>query len=193
MTDTIARGAGLAERAHHAGGDGLAPEQHRRMSAKRKQSAVFRLLRGEDLALVSQGAGSDSGGADHSRSACLAAGEASLKNSTADGRDVGSRPVQGQGRDLTMADELGATKVEQPGGRPPFAPVEVEAMQPPGLALRAPDLPASCGSTRVSGHVTGRTVSSSPLRRTEACGVGRVRAGRCPTWRSSRQSAAAGR
>jgi len=40
MTDRTVRSAGPAERAHHAGGDGPAPERHRRMSAKRKQSAV---------------------------------------------------------------------------------------------------------------------------------------------------------
>ena len=40
MTDTTTRGAGPAERADHAGGDGPAPERRRRMSARRKQSAV---------------------------------------------------------------------------------------------------------------------------------------------------------
>ena len=54
MTDTTVRGAGPAERAHHAGGDGPAPERRRRMSAKRKQSAVLRLLQGEDLELLSR-------------------------------------------------------------------------------------------------------------------------------------------
>ena len=54
MTDTTVRGAGPAARAHHAGGDGPAPERRRRMSAKRKQGAVLRLLRGEDLELVSR-------------------------------------------------------------------------------------------------------------------------------------------
>ena len=45
MTDTTTRGAGPAERAQHAGGDGPAPARRRRMSARRKQSAVLRLLR----------------------------------------------------------------------------------------------------------------------------------------------------
>jgi hypothetical protein len=54
MTDTTTRGAGLAERAQHAGGDGPAPSRRRRISTKRKQSAVLRLLRGEDLELVSR-------------------------------------------------------------------------------------------------------------------------------------------
>jgi hypothetical protein len=47
MTDTTVRGAGPAARAHHAGGDGPAPDRRRRMSARRKQSAVLRLLRHE--------------------------------------------------------------------------------------------------------------------------------------------------
>ena len=54
MTDTTARGAGPAERARHAGGDGPAPERRQRMSTRRKQSAVLRLLRGEALELVSR-------------------------------------------------------------------------------------------------------------------------------------------
>ena len=60
MTDTRARSAGPAERAHHTGDDGPAPaggdwRGRRRMSAKRKQGAVLRLLRGEDRELVSRG------------------------------------------------------------------------------------------------------------------------------------------
>ena len=53
-TDTTARGAGPAQHARHAGEDGPAPDRRQRMSAKRKQSAVLRLLRGEDLELVSR-------------------------------------------------------------------------------------------------------------------------------------------
>ena len=64
MTDTMARGAGPAERAHHAGGDGPAPERRRRMSAKRKQSAVLRLAAGRGSGAGVAGAGGDGGGAD---------------------------------------------------------------------------------------------------------------------------------
>ena len=52
MTYTTARGAGPAAPAQSAGGDGPAPAQRGRMSARRKQSAVLRLVRGEDLELV---------------------------------------------------------------------------------------------------------------------------------------------
>jgi hypothetical protein len=56
MTDRKARSAGPEERAHHAGDGGPASDWRgrRRMSARRKQSAVLRLLRGEDLELLSR-------------------------------------------------------------------------------------------------------------------------------------------
>ena len=79
MTDTTTRGAGPAERADHAGGDGPAPERRRRMSARRKQSAVLRLLRGEDLELVSRELAVTAAELSAWRDAFLAAGEASLK------------------------------------------------------------------------------------------------------------------
>ncbi len=54
MDETIGVGVGPAERARHAGVDGPTPEPRRRMSARRKQETVLRLLRGEDLELVSR-------------------------------------------------------------------------------------------------------------------------------------------
>ena len=54
MDEGVGVGVGPAERAPHAGGDGPTPEPRRRMSARRKQEAVLRLLRGEDLELVSR-------------------------------------------------------------------------------------------------------------------------------------------
>jgi hypothetical protein len=53
MDEAAGVGVGPAERAHHAGGDGPTPQPRRRMSARRKQEAVLRLLPGEDLELVS--------------------------------------------------------------------------------------------------------------------------------------------
>jgi transposase-like protein len=75
-------------RAQHAGGDGSAPARRRRMSAKRKQSAVLRLLRGEDLELVSRELGVTAAELSAWRDAFLAGGEESLKTRPADGRDV---------------------------------------------------------------------------------------------------------
>src|SRR3954471_2811983 len=57
MDEETVVGAGPAERAPHAGGDGPAPTRRRRISAGRKREAVVRLLRGEDLELVSRGLG----------------------------------------------------------------------------------------------------------------------------------------
>ena len=54
MDETVGVGVGPAERGHHAGGDGPTPEPRRRMSARRKQETVLRLLRGEDLELISR-------------------------------------------------------------------------------------------------------------------------------------------
>src|ERR1700759_4022411 len=73
MDEDVGVGAGPAERATHAGGGGPrpprpgrgarpppaggggpAPPRRRRMSAGRKREAVLRLLRGEDLELVSR-------------------------------------------------------------------------------------------------------------------------------------------
>ena len=54
MDEDVGVGVGPSERAQHAGGGGPTPRHRRRMSARRKQDAVLRLLRGEDLELVSR-------------------------------------------------------------------------------------------------------------------------------------------
>ena len=119
MTDRTSRGAGPAERAHHAGGDGPAPGRRRRMSARRKQSAVLRLLRGEVLELVSRELGVTAAELSAWRDAFLAAGEASLKTRPADGRDVEIGRLKAKVGDLTMANELLEVKIEHlESGRP---------------------------------------------------------------------------
>ena len=119
MADTTARGAGPAERARHAGEDGPAPERRRRMSAKRKQSAVLRLLRGEDLELLSRELSVPAAELSAWRDAFLTAGEASLKTRPADGRDAEIGRLKAKVGDLTLANELLATKIEHlEAGRP---------------------------------------------------------------------------
>ena len=125
MTDTTARGAGPAERAQHGGGAGPAPERRRRMSAKRKQGAVLRLLRGEDLELVSRELGVTAAELSAWREGFLAAGEASLKAGRARRRD---QPPQGEGRRADDGDRTARGQDRGPGGRPPFGAPEVEAM-----------------------------------------------------------------
>ena len=112
-TKEITGGAGPLERAQHAGGDGPAVERRGRMSAKRKQSAVLRLLRGEDLELVSRELGVTAAELSGWRDAFLAAGEASLKSRVLDGRDVEIGRLKEKVGDLTMTRELLETKIDR--------------------------------------------------------------------------------
>jgi hypothetical protein len=89
---------------------------------------VLRLLRGEDLELISRELGVTAAELIARRDAFLAAGEASLKTRPSDDRDVEIGCLKAEVGDLTMANELLATKDRRPGGGPPFGPAEVEAM-----------------------------------------------------------------
>ena len=80
MTDEQRAKAVVEERAHHAGDDTPAVAPRRRMSAGRKQDAVLRLLRGEDLELVSRELGVTAADLSGWRDSLLAAGTASLKS-----------------------------------------------------------------------------------------------------------------
>ena len=89
------------------------------MSARRKQSAVLRLLRGEDLELVLRELGVTAAELSAWREAFLAAGEASLKTRPADSRDVEIGRLKAKVGDLTIANELLEAKIERlEGGRP---------------------------------------------------------------------------
>jgi len=88
VDENVGVGVGPAERARHAGGDGPTPEPRRRMSAGRKREAVLRLLRGEDLELVSRELGVIAAELSGWRDQFLAAGGASLKSRPADARDA---------------------------------------------------------------------------------------------------------
>ena len=93
--------------------DGSTPERRRRMSARRKQDAVLRLLRGEDLELLSRGLGVIAAELSGWREAFLAGGEASLKSRPADARDVEIGRLKEKVGDLTMANELLGAKIER--------------------------------------------------------------------------------
>ena len=113
MDENVGVGVGPAERARHAGGDGPAPTRQRRMSAGRKREAVLRLLRGEDLELVSRELGVTAAELSGWRDAFLAAGEVSLESRPADARDAEiGRPKEKAG-ELTMAAELLEAKIER--------------------------------------------------------------------------------
>ena len=113
MDEAAGVGVGPAERARHAGGDGPTPEPRRRMSARRKQETVLRLLRGEDLELVSRELGVTAAALSGWREAFLAAGEAALKTRPADARDGEIGRLKEKVGDLTMANELLEAKIER--------------------------------------------------------------------------------
>ena len=121
MNDHVGGGVGPAERAHHAGGDGPTPGHRRRMSARRKQDAVLRLLRGEDLELLSRELGVTAAELSGWREAFLAAGEASLKSRPADARDAEIGRLKAKVGDLTMANELLGAKIERLEAARPLA------------------------------------------------------------------------
>src|SRR5947208_12669599 len=119
MDEAAGVGVGPAERARHAGGDGPTPEPRRRMSAGRKREAVLRLLRGEDLELVSRELGVTAAELSGWREAFLAAGEVSLESRPADARDAEVGRLKEKVGELTMANELLGAEVEWlEAGRP---------------------------------------------------------------------------
>jgi len=157
MTGTGARGAGPAERAHHAGGDGSAPagsdpRGRQRMSAKREQNAVLRLLRGEDLELVSRELRVPAAELSAWRDAFLAAGEASLKTRPADGRDVEITRLKAKVGDLVLGlrpedgQRAAGRQDRADGDGPPFGPPEVEMMS----RARSPSANRAYGILRVT-------------------------------------------
>src|SRR3954453_5078973 len=111
MDEEVGTGVHPSEHAHHAGAGGSRPERRRRMSARRKQDAVLRLLRGEDLKLVSRELGVTAAELRGWRDQFLAAGEASLKSRPADARDTEIGRLKEKVGGLTMATELLEAKI----------------------------------------------------------------------------------
>jgi len=83
------------------------------MSARRKQETVLRLLRGEDLELVSRELGVTAAELSGWRDQFLAGGEASLKSRPADARDAEIDRLQAKVGELTMMTELLEAKIER--------------------------------------------------------------------------------
>src|SRR3954464_11570945 len=122
MDEDVGTGVDPSEGAHHAGAGGSAPERRRRMSARRKQDAVLRLLRGEDLEVLSRQLGVTAADLSGWRGAFLAAGEVSLKTRPTDARDDEIGRLKEKVGDLTMANELLGAKIEQLGSSRPLVP-----------------------------------------------------------------------
>ena len=95
-----------AARAQHAGEAGSTPEHLRGMSARRKREAVLRLLRGEDLELVSRELRVTAAELSGWYNTFLAGGKASLKSRSADARDAELGRLKAEASELTMVNEL---------------------------------------------------------------------------------------
>ena len=109
----VGGGGGRGARANDGGAPRPTPGHRRRMSARRKQDAVLRLLRGEDVELLSRELGVIAAELSGWRDAFLAAGEASLKSRPADARDAEIGRLKEKVGDLTMANELLGAKIER--------------------------------------------------------------------------------
>lgn len=120
MTDERSTGAGLPERAQHAGGGKPAAPRLWRMSAQRKQEAVLRILHGEDLELVSREMAVTAAALSGWRDEFLAAGAASLKSRAEDDRDRQIKALHAKVGEMTMANQLLEAKIDRLEAGTPF-------------------------------------------------------------------------
>jgi hypothetical protein len=82
------------------------PGERGLFSSQRKTAAVLRLLRGEDLELVSRELGATAATRSDWRDAFLAGGQAALKSQSADDRDEEIARLRAKVGALTMGNEL---------------------------------------------------------------------------------------
>ena len=95
------------------------PGRGGRMSRQRKRDAVLRLLRGEDLEMVSRSLGVTAATLSGWRDAFLAAGEASLASRPAAGEELESERLKARLGELLLREELLEAKIAAlEGGRP---------------------------------------------------------------------------
>jgi transposase len=92
-----------------------------RFSSRKKMDAVLRVLRGDDLDLVSREAGITAATLSEWRDHFLASGQAGLKSRAADGRDDELARLKALVGDLTMRLELSREAVERLRGGVPLA------------------------------------------------------------------------
>ena len=112
---------GPSEGARRATGDGpgLVGKGPKRFSARRKVEIVLRLLRGEDLELLSRELGVNAARLSKWREQFLTAGRAVLKKRPQDARDLEIARLQQKLGEVTMDNELLQKKIEHlEDGRP---------------------------------------------------------------------------
>ena len=93
-----------------------------RFSSRKKMAVVLRILRGDDLDLVSREAGVTAAKLSEWRDQFMASGQAGLKSRTADDRDEEVARLKALVGDLTMRLELSREAVQRLRGGAPLAP-----------------------------------------------------------------------
>ena len=102
-----------------ADADAVGPGRGGRMSRQRKREAVLRLLRGEDLELVSRSLGVTAATLSSWRDAFLAAGEASLATRPTDGEALESGRLKARLGEMLLERELLEAKIAALEARDP--------------------------------------------------------------------------
>ncbi len=92
-----------------------------RFSARRKQEAVLRLLRGEDLEVMSRELGVTAAAVSGWREQFLAAGESALHSRARDERDEQIVRLKSKVGEITMDNELLESKIERLENKLPLA------------------------------------------------------------------------
>lgn len=106
-------------RAYNAGDDGAVAGGTKRFSAKRKLTAVQRLMRGESLEAVSRDLNVPVHRLSEWRDRVLMASESALKEREKDDRDEEIARLHAKVGEITMANELLYAKIDKlEGGRP---------------------------------------------------------------------------
>jgi len=93
-----------------------------RFSSRKKMAVVLRVLRGDDLDLVSREAGVTAAKLSEWRDQFLASGQAGLKSRATDDRDDEVARLKALVGDLTMRLELSREAVQRLRGGAPLAP-----------------------------------------------------------------------
>jgi transposase len=104
-----------------AAASGAAPKGTGRFSARRKTEAVLRLLRGEDLEILSRELGVTAATLAGWRDTFLAAGQASLKTRQPDHRDEQVQRLKAKVGEVMMDNELLTEEVQRLKGGLPLA------------------------------------------------------------------------
>ena len=112
-------GAGSAETPHIAADP--APARRRRLTAVRKQEAVLRVLRGEDVDLVARSLEATAADVSNWRDAFLEGGASNLKQRPRDARDEEIDRLRAKVGEITMDNELLYEKIAKMQAGHPFA------------------------------------------------------------------------